>query len=194
MNRGLHLVFGAFAAFLVCGLGGCRRDMQDQPKYKPLQPSTFFADHRSARPLPAGTIARGQLDLTDPAHTGVDQGVFLSSIPVKVDAQLLHRGQQRYNIYCTPCHGALADGKGMVAKRGLKWPSDLTSEREREAPPGYIFQVISNGYGAMPDYSAQIDAHDRWAIIAYLRALQLSRHARVADVAPEAKSQLGVQP
>jgi mono/diheme cytochrome c family protein len=174
-------------------LGGCRRDMQDQPKYLPLQASRFFADGRSARPIPAGTIARGHLNDTDAFHTGAVNGVFLDTIPAALNQQLLKRGEQRFDIYCSPCHGILGDGNGMVARRGFKIPANFHTDRLRKAPPGYLFQVISNGYGAMPNYDSQIRAEDRWAIVAYIRALQLSRNAAVADVPADERSKLGLQ-
>jgi len=174
-------------------ISSCRRDMQDQPKYLPLQASSFFVDGRSARPIPANTIARGHLNDTDSFHTGADNGTFLNTIPLPITRAMLERGQQRYNIYCSPCHGEVGDGNGMIAKRGFKIPADLHSDRLRQAPPGYLFQVISDGYGAMPDYSNQIPhAEDRWDIVAYIRALQLSRNATAADVPPEEKSKLGL--
>lgn len=176
------------------GLSGCRRDMQDQPKIKPLQASRFFADGRSARPIPAGTIARDELNNDDSFHTGSANGTFLDVIPLPVDRELLLRGEQRFTIYCSPCHGVLGDGNGMVARRGLKQPANFHNDRLRQAPPGYMFQVISHGYGAMMDYSTQVAVEDRWAIVAYIRALQLSRNANIQDVPAQAKSQLGVQP
>lgn len=174
-------------------VSGCRRDMQDQPKYLPLEASSFFVDGRSARPLPPHTVARGHLDDNDSFHTGADKGQFLSAIPLPITKPMLERGQQRFNIYCSPCHGELGDGDGMVARRGFKIPANFHTDRLREAPPGYLFQVISNGYGAMPDYSNQIPhVEDRWAIVAYIRALQLSRDATAADVPPDEKSKLGL--
>ena len=168
--------------------------MQDQPKYIPLEASNFFVDGRSARPIPPGTIARGHLNDNDSFHTGAENGTFLNAIPMAITKPMIERGQQRYNIYCSPCHGELGDGNGMIAKRGFKIPANFHNDRLRQAPPGYIFQVISNGYGAMPDYSSQIhNVQDRWAIVAYIRALQLSRNANVADVPPEEKSKLGLQ-
>lgn len=170
----------------------CRRDMQDQPRYKPLAPSTFFPDGRSARPIPAHTIALGELNDTDILHTGGRDGNFADSIPIPVNLALLERGQQRYEIFCSPCHGRLGDGQGMVARRGFHFPKNFDSDRLREVPPGYLFQVISNGYGGMGDYGDQIpDVRDRWAIVAYLRALQLSRHAPLAELTPAEKARLG---
>ena len=183
------IVAGVFATTF----SGCRRDMQDQPKYLPLQASAFFVDGRSARPIPPNTIARGHLNDNDAFHTGADNGQFLNTIPLPVTRAMLERGQQRYNIYCSPCHGELGDGNGMIAKRGFKIPANLHNDRLRQAPPGYLFQVISNGYGAMPDYSNQIPhVEDRWGIVAYIRALQLSRNATAADMPPEERSKLGL--
>jgi hypothetical protein len=181
---------GAFALTA----SSCRRDMQDQPKYLPLQASSFFVDGRSARPIPPNTIARGHLDDNDSFHTGANNGTFLDAMPLTISRGVLERGQDRYGIYCSPCHGVTGDGNGMISKRGFKIPANFHTDRLRQAPPGYLFQVISNGYGAMPDYSSQIPhVRDRWAIVAYIRALQLSRNATVADVPPEEKSKLGLQ-
>lgn len=186
-----HLVA---VTLLIVAVSGCRRDMQDQPRYKPLRASRFFADSRSARPIPAGTVARDELNDLDVMHTGLANGVFTTQFPMPVTRQLMVRGQQRYNIYCTPCHGFLGDGNGMIAKRGFKWPADLHTDRLRNAPPGYLFQVVSNGYGAMPAYKSQIEPHDRWAILAYVRALQLSRNTPIADVPAEARTELEKHP
>jgi len=180
-----------FVAMLLCT--ACRQDMHDQPKYKPLAASTFFPDGRSARPIPAHTIARDELNDNDIIHTGGSNGDFVDTIPIPVNLSLLQRGHEQYDIFCSPCHGRLGDGQGMVAQRGFHFPKNFDSDRLREVPPGYIFQVISNGYGGMGDYADQIpDPNDRWAIVAYLRALQLSRHATVADLPPAGKTQLGV--
>lgn len=194
MDFGKHCRYAVCAAALItlALMSACRRDMQVQPKYTSLSPSSFFVDGRSARPIPAHTIALGHLDDNDSFHTGAVNGAFLDTIPIPITRQLLDRGQQRFNIFCSPCHGLLGDGKGMVARRGLKDPADLHTDRLRHAPPGYLFQVISNGYGAMPDYDGQIHVADRWAIIAYIRALQLSRDATVADVPPQERKKLGL--
>lgn len=178
----------------IMAVSACRRDMQDQPKYLPLQASAFFVDGRASRPVPPNTIARGHLNDNDSFHTGADNGTFLNTVPMPITKPLLERGQQRYNIYCSPCHGELGDGNGMVARRGFKVPANFHNDRLRQAPPGYLFQVISNGYGAMPDYADQIPhVKDRWAIVAYIRALQLSRNATAADVPPQERSKLGLQ-
>jgi hypothetical protein len=172
----------------------CRRDMQDQPKYKPLGESRFFADGREARPIPAGTIARDELNDTDTFHTGEANGTFLDRIPMPVDSKVLERGRDRFDIYCSPCHGRLGDGNGMIAQRGLRAPANFHTERLREVPPGYIYQVIANGSGGMGDYGDQVPPSDRWAIVAYIRALQLSQSASLADVPSQTRPQLGVQP
>jgi hypothetical protein len=185
--RHLRRFLTPILVLMVALVVGCRRDMQDQPHVKPLERSAFFVDERSARPIPADTIARGHLNDQDEVHTGVVDGKFLMSMPLSVDRALLARGQERYRIYCSMCHGLLGDGNGIVAKRGFKWPANLHSDRVRQAPPGYLFQVITYGYGAMPDYATQIKVQDRWAIIAYVRALELSRHATVADVPGDRK-------
>lgn len=157
--------------------------MQDQPKYKPLGKSRFFADGRDSRPVPRGTIARDELASDDPMHTGdAPGGGFLTTIPMPVNIALLDRGWDRFDIYCSPCHGRIGDGDGMVHRRGFWIPPTLHTERLRTVPPGYLYQVIANGYGAMPDYRDQIPVRDRWAIVAYIRALQLSRHASPNDV------------
>lgn len=177
----------------IMAISACRRDMQDQPKYLPLQASAFFVNGRASRPVPPNTVARGHLNDTDPFHTGAENGTFLNTIPMPITKPLLERGQQRYNIYCSPCHSELGDGNGMVARRGFKTPASFHNDRLRQAPPGYVFQVISNGYGAMPDYADQIPhVEDRWAIVAYIRALQLSRNASAADVPSSEKSKLGL--
>ncbi len=169
----------------------CRQDMQDQPKYKALGENRFFADGRNARPIPAGTIARDELNDTDSFHTGVANGAFVDTIPVSIDARLLDRGRDRYDIYCSPCHGRTGDGNGMVAQRGVRAPANFHTDRLRSVPPGYLYQVIAYGYGAMGDYGDQIAVNDRWAIVAYLRALQLSRNATLRDVPAESRGQLG---
>lgn len=174
-------------------LVACRQDMHDQPKYKPLAVSAFFADGRSARPIPEGTIARGELNDTDSAHTGTAGNGFVDVVAVPVTESLLRRGQERYDIFCSPCHDRMGTGNGMIAQRGFKIPADLNSDRVRNSPPGYLFQVISNGYQAMPDYKDQIPVPDRWAIVAYVRALELSRHSTLQDVPPQFRAPLEAQ-
>ena len=178
---------------VLCGmflLIACRRDMQDQPKYRPFRKSTFFGDERSARPQVAGTVGRGQLHEDNLLFSGKSGTVFADTFPVPVDEALLRRGQERYRIYCSPCHGLLGRGDGMVVRRGYRPPSSFHVERLRAQPAGYFFDAISHGFGAMPDYAAQIAVKDRWAIVAYVRALQLSQDAPLTDVPPDERARL----
>ena len=178
-------------AFLAFSLVGCRQDMHDQPKFIPLRPNDFFVDGRSERQLIDGTVARGHLNDDTLYYTGKGpDGQFSNEFPFPVTKEVIERGQQRYNIYCTPCHSRLGDGNGMVVQRGYRHPPSYHIDRLRQAPNGYIFDVITNGFGAMQDYSAQIPVADRWAIVAYERALQLSQHATLDDVPAEERAKL----
>lgn len=164
-------------------LVGCRQDMHDQPRFKPLAMSDFYPDLRSARPPVEGTVARGQLHEDAYFYTGkmgANPGDYL---PFPATADVLARGQERFNIYCSPCHSRIGDGNGMIVQRGYRTPPSYHTERLRKAPLGYFFDVITNGFGAMPDYASQIPPRDRWCIVAYIRALQLSQNATMADVA-----------
>jgi len=176
---------------LSAGLGlGCRQDMHDQPRYKPLASSSFFGDHRSARPLVEGTVARGQL--RDDAHLyeGKIDGQLADSFPFPVTAEVLARGRERFDIYCAPCHSRIGDGNGMVVQRGYRQAQSLHIERLRNERVGYFFDVITRGFGAMPDYASQIPVRDRWAIVAYGRALQLSQSATLAEVPAARRAEL----
>jgi len=178
-------------------LGGCRLDMHDQPKYKPLRMSDFYADKRSERPIIEGTVARGQLKEDTYFYTGKIGNTLGEEFPFPITQQVLERGRQRFNIYCSPCHSELGDGNGMIVQRGLRRPPSYHIERLRKAPVGHFFDVITNGFGAMPDYAVQIPVKDRWAIIAYIRALQASQNATVADVpagTPISKTAPNLQP
>ena len=168
--------------------GACRQDMHDQPKAKPQSKSGFFADGRTGRPAVEGTVARGQLREDDHLYRGrTADGAFATTFPFRVDATVLQRGRERYEIFCTPCHGRTGLGNGMVIQRGFAVPAASHHiDRLRDAPVGYWFDVITNGFGAMYGYAAQVPVHDRWAIIAYVRALQFSHHATLEDV-PEAE-------
>lgn len=173
-------------------LVGCRQDMQDQPKFIPLRSSTFFADGRSARPLIEGTVARGHLNDDTAFYTGKEpDGKPLDTFPFAVTTDVVERGQDRYNVYCAPCHDRTGSGDGMIVKRGYRKPPSYHIDRLRQAPNGYLYDVITSGFGAMQDYAAQIPPRDRWAIVAYIRALQLSQNASAADVPTEARGQLG---
>jgi mono/diheme cytochrome c family protein len=180
----------AFVAGLALFASGCRQDMQDQPKYIPLRPSTFFEDGRSARPLPENTVARGQLNLDTELHTGMQGDKPVEQFPFPITKEVLERGQQRFNIYCSPCHDRLGDGMGMIVRRGYRRPPSYHIDRLRKVADGYMYDVITNGFGAMPDYAAQIAVRDRWAIVAYVRALQFSRQATTADVPENKRAEL----
>ena len=183
-------VKSVLVASLITVFVGCRYDMQDQPKVRPFRKSTFFGDERSARPRVAGTIARGQLQEDSLLFSGKSGTVFADTLPVPVDGALLRRGQERYRVYCSPCHGLLGRGDGMVVRRGYRPPSSFHVERLRAQPAGYFFDVISHGFGAMPDYAAQIAVRDRWAIVGYVRALQLSQNVPVSTLSPDARARL----
>ncbi len=216
---------------------GCRQDMHDQPKYRPLATSTFFEDGRSARPLVAGTVPRGLLKEDSLLYTGKAAGQRAQSsgllqlptppqpvppagsagqaqagggqtqqcqaqqsqaqqgqsdiFPFQIKKEDLDRGEQQFNVFCSVCHDRLGTGNGMIVQRGFRRPPSYHIQRLREAKVSYFFDVITNGFGAMPDYSAQITPEDRWRIIAYIRALQLSQNATVADVPPDERNNLG---
>jgi len=178
------------ALLSVAVAAGCRQDMHDQPRYKALGKSDFFEDGRAARPLVEGTVARGQLRDDEHLYTGKVGKEPAASYPFEITEGVLQRGRQRFAIYCTPCHGQLGNGEGMVVQRGFKRPTSFHIERLRTAPPGYFFDVMTNGFGAMSDYAAQVPVHDRWAIAAYIRALQISQNASLADVPEAERSEL----
>ncbi len=166
-------------------LAGCRNDMHDQPRFKPYAMSDFYADLRSERTPVEGTVARGELHEDAYFYTGkigANPGDYMPA-EVPVNEETLARGHERYNIYCAPCHSRLGDGNGMIPARGYKHPPTYHQDRLRKAPLGYFFDVMTNGFGAMPDYAAQIAPRDRWCIVAYIRALQLSQNAAQADIA-----------
>jgi mono/diheme cytochrome c family protein len=164
--------------------------MAEQPRCGPLEASTFFADGRCARHPVEGTVARGSLrmdEFSDAASSGQQSG---DALPFALTRPLLERGQERFNIYCSPCHDRLGSGQGMIVRRGFSAPPSFHSERLRQVPLRHFFEVMTNGYGSMPDYSAQVPPHDRWAIAAYIQALQLSQHASLTDVPAEGRQQL----
>ena len=194
------------ALLLLVLTAGCRQKVANQPRYEAYEQSTFFEDSMSARPIREGTVARGQLRLDGAYYQGTnpyynEQGRLIlpggesatgyeerlvETFPFPVTENVVERGQLQFNIYCSPCHGRLGNGRGMVARRGLKWVPTFHTERLRNAPPGHFFNVMTNGYGAMYSYAARVNPEDRWAITAYIRALQMSQHATLADV-PAAK-------
>lgn len=175
-------------ASLAMSLAACnpiRQDMANQPKNRPLSPSAFFPDGRSERPLVENTVAHGSI-ADDELVVTKDSNAF----PLHLTADLLERGKQRYGIFCSPCHGLQGDGNGMAAVRGMKHPPSYHQDRLRNSPNGYYFDVVTNGFGGMLGYSAQIPRQDRWAIIAYVRALQLSRNAKASDLPADLRQKL----
>jgi mono/diheme cytochrome c family protein len=193
--------------FLLLLLPACQQEMAGQPSYRPLRPSDFFSDGRSARPIPAGTIARGLEPADSPLMTGLHhpekphtgpEEEYVDAFPFRVSEEDLRRGQDRYTIYCAVCHDPLGNADGKIVERGYVKPPNFHTDYSRgidrrwnrkvplpQVPVGYYFEVISRGYGAMPDYAAQVKPRDRWLIIAYIRALQLSQHARLQDLPEE---------
>jgi hypothetical protein len=175
----------ALAALLA--IAGCRQDMQNQPKLIPQRGSDMFADHRGARPQVVNTVARGQLREDSYFYTGVVQGANgyreeENLMPFPVTLEVLKRGQERFNIYCSPCHSRVGNGEGAIVDRGYKPAGNLHDQVRRAQPVSHYFYVMTHGYGAMPDYSAQLTPEDRWAVAAYIRALQLSQAASPQDV------------
>jgi mono/diheme cytochrome c family protein len=164
--------------------------MHDQPKYIPLRESQFFKDSSSARPMVEDTVARGTLQDDAAFYTGKEGTAALDELPFPLTQQVLDRGQQRFDIYCAPCHDRAGTGQGMIVRRGYRQPPSYHIDRLRQAPLGHFYDVMTNGFGAMPDYKAQISPRDRWAIAAYIRALQLSQHAAVSDVPAEDRPKL----
>ena len=182
---GKILAFACMSAALL--VAGCRQDMQNQPKLIPQRGSAMFADHRGARPQVVNTVARGQLHEDSYFYTGVVQGANgyreeQNLMPFPVTMEVLERGQERFNIYCTPCHSRVGNGLGAIVDRGYKPAANLHDEVRRAQPVSHYFYVMTHGYGAMPDYSAQLTPEDRWAVAAYIRALQLSQAATPNDV------------
>jgi len=175
----------AGTALLLFALAGCQQDMARQPKSNPLSPSAFFEDGRSERDPVENTVARGAL-AEDELAVPKDSNAF----PLPITPELLARGQERFGIFCTPCHGLQGDGNGMAAVRGMKHPPSYHEDRLRQAPVGYFYDVVTHGFGAMYDYSAQIPPRDRWAIIAYIRALQFSRNAPAIELPAELRQKL----
>jgi len=181
----LRVVLGLLALAI---LVGCRNDMHDQPRFKPLAKSDFYEDMRASRAPVENTVARGQLNEDTYFYTGkigANPGDYMPA-EVSVNQATLERGRERYNIYCAPCHSRTGDGNGMVPQRGYRHPPSYHQDRLRKAPLGYFFDVMTNGFGAMPDYAMQITPEDRWKIVAYIRALQLSQNATAADAAGRA--------
>jgi Cytochrome C oxidase, cbb3-type, subunit III len=191
---GLNLRLPVWIAVGLAVVIGCQQKMADQPRYEPLSHSTFFGDDRAARPLVEGTVARGQLRGDEPSYTGKEGEKLVDTFPFPVTLAVLERGEQRFNIFCSPCHDRVGSGQGMIVRRGYRAPPSFHIDRLRQAPAGHFFEVMSKGFGVMPDYAQQIRPEDRWAIAAYIRALQLSQHATLAEVPEDQRQKLGIKP
>ncbi len=167
-------------------LAACDMNMRDQPRHEALEGSDFFDDGRSARPIEPNTVARGNLRIDRHLYEGVDEnGDFVETFPFPVTSEVLDQGQEQYEIFCTPCHDGVGNGRGKIVQRGMPQPSSFHDDRLLESANGYYYSVITDGFGRMYSYSSRIKPEDRWAIIAYIRALQLSQNATVNDLAPE---------
>ena len=218
--------FGPMRSFAVCATSvallstGCQQQMADQPSYKPLEASSFFANGQSSRQLVAGTVARGHLEIDTHFYTGrkpganvqaetartehppplgknvagnsraLDERQFVDTFPFPVTLEILEHGRERYMIYCTVCHDALGTGRGKIVERGYTPPPSYHIPRLRSVPVGHLFAVISEGYGSMPSYAGQISPRDRWAIVAYVRALQRSQHFPADELTPDMKQEM----
>jgi mono/diheme cytochrome c family protein len=169
---------------------GCREEMRNDSRLKPLQEDPFFADRSSSRPLVPDTVPRGAVDNDDFFYRGEVNGKLVRALPVPVTEDQLDRGRDRFNIYCSVCHGPTGEGDGMIVQRGFPQPPSFHEQRLRDAPEGHFFYVISHGYGVMYPYGDRLTPADRWAVIAYIRALQLSRNSTINDVPPEQKARL----
>jgi len=168
---------------------GCRQDMHNQPKFYPQRGTTFYADGRSVRPQVDNTVARGQMHEDAYLYTGLNGTAEGTTMPFPVTMQVMARGQEKYNVFCTPCHSRVGNGVGMIVQRGYAQAGNFHTARLEAAPLGHFFNVITHGYGAMPNYASQLTPEDRWAVVAYVKALQLSQSAQQKDVAPGAHVQ-----
>jgi hypothetical protein len=187
MSPGKHSSL-LMAGFIV--LAGCRQDMHNQPRYRPLAPTDFFGDGRSERPVVEGTFARGHLRVDKARYTGKEDGMDVTEFPFPITRPDLLRGQERFNIYCSPCHSRTGDGNGMVVRRGFRQAASYHTEKLLKAPIGHFFDVMTNGFGAMPSYASRVEPDDRWRIAAYIRVLQLSENATIGDVPPDRRAEL----
>jgi mono/diheme cytochrome c family protein len=188
--RNSHLA--AFVAVGALSLFGaaCRQDMHNAPRVDPYEETDAFPDGRGMRPLPEGTVARGHLNEDELMFTGKVNGQLVDQFPFPVTRDVLERGHDRFNVYCSPCHGRTAEGNGMIVQRGLRPPPSFHDDKIRTQPVGYYFDVMTNGFGAMQDYRMQLEPKDRWAVASYIRALQYSQRASVADVPSDKRGEL----
>lgn len=186
--RHLPLFVGSLAGF-VC-MAGCRQDMHNQPRYKPFPATDFFGDGRSARPEVEGTVARGHLRIDQARYTAKMNEADVTEFPFPITRADLVRGQERFNIYCSPCHSRIGDGNGMVVRRGFRQAASYHTDKLIKAPVGHFFDVMTNGFGAMPSYASRVEPDDRWRIAAYIRVLQLSENATIDDVPADQRAAL----
>lgn len=194
MRKASQSIF-IFCCLLSAFLCGCRRDMFEQPSEKPLEKNDFFRDNQMAsRPLVPNTVARGHLEDDEGFYTGKVGQNLLTTFPIPITRDVLQRGRERFDIYCAPCHGRTGDGHGMIPQRGFPAPPSYHIDRLREAPVGHFFDVMTHGYGVMYPYAARVEPADRWAIVAYIRVLQLSHDAKISDVPNSARAQLELPP
>lgn len=173
---------GVISILCLVIMASCRQDMHDQPRVEPFEESDFFGDRRSARPALEGTIPRGHLRLDEHLYTGKINGELATTVPFPVTLDVLRRGQERYDIYCAPCHSKVGNGLGMIVQRGMKQPESFHSQRLLEVEIGHFFDVTTNGFGNMYSYEERVEPRDRWAIAAYIRALQLSQGANLSEL------------
>jgi len=185
MKEAMNLV-----VILALGLSACRQDMYNQPKAKTYSANEFFSDGTSARPIPAHTVQYRRPLENEELYTGLTNNVLVAQLPLQLTPQLLQRGQERYNIYCSVCHGSIGDGQGEVVQRGFPAPPSFQGDRLRNAPIGHFYDVMTHGYGVMYSYAERVEPNDRWAIASYIRALQLSQHAGLSDLSANEQRKL----
>ena len=186
MRTRLVILFGLLVTF-----AACRPDMENQPKAKPLSESDFFSNQANARPIPPHTVERGGTRENAAFYTGLTNGTYITQLPVKLTPELLAHGQERFNAICAECHDRTGSGNGMVVQRGFPQPPSFHVDRLRNAPIGHFFDVITKGYGVMYSYATRVEPEDRWAIAAYIRALQLSHHVNASELTPTEQRKLG---
>ena len=192
--RRLIFRYAVVLGVLLLTLTGCGRNMYEQAKFEEDEPSTFFADGTSSQPLPEGVVSRSRGGIDEVFFTGQDENGLLAEPPLEITQEVLERGQERYNIYCSPCHNYSGNGQGMIVQKGFVQPASFHEERLQASPVGYFFNVITNGYGRMYSYGSRVPPEDRWAIASYIKALQYSQTAPVADLPAEVRERLSSAP
>jgi len=175
-------------------VASCRREMTDQPKTKTFSESSFFKNGTNARPIPPNTVPRGKIREDERFYTGLMHGTYMTELPMHLTPELLRRGRETHDAFCAECHGRLGDGRGPVVQHGFPQPPSYDIDRLRSAPLGYLFDVITNGHGTMASYATQIDPAERWAVAAYIRALQLNQSAKQSDSTIDQQKKLEPSP